>query len=99
VRVRYAKSLGQFADEATTTASIGLPDSAIDLPPLGAAVALMIPREGIRDSFEAQPDTRRPSEVPPGALLGAARQWAAWRAQRIKVEVGNLHQDWPLVKR
>lgn len=99
VRVRYSAPMAQFTDETTTTTTVGLPDTAVDLPPLGAAMAVMIPREGIRDQYEAQPDTRRPAEVPPGALLGAARQWAAWRAARLNIELQNLHSSWPTVKR
>lgn len=72
LRVRYAAALGQLSaqtDDVTTTA--GLRATANDLPPIGAAIRQMMGRDVKRTFLEAQPDTRRAQEVPPGVGQGA----------------------------
>jgi len=79
-------------DLAATT---GLPVTAVDLPPLGVALRLGYPWEARRNYPDAQGDTRRAAEVPPGAVLGGLRGLAALRAARIQAEVGRLAARYP----
>jgi hypothetical protein len=84
----------------TTTASdaqadAGLPATANDIPPMAAAVRLVLPREVARNFFETQGDTRRPSEVPSGANANAAVTWTRLIDQRITKEAQRLHLMWP----
>lgn len=76
-----------LTDNLTTT---GLPTTAYDIPPLGAAMRLMAPREIKRNFTEAQGDSRRSSEVPAGAVANSFRPLGALRAQRIASEAGRL---------
>jgi hypothetical protein len=72
LRVRYASlftEMTALTDDVTTTS--GLRASADDLPPIGAAIREMAGRDIKRSFLEAQPDTRRSSEVPPGAARNA----------------------------
>lgn len=90
IRVYYKSALVPFTaltDNATVT---GLPSSAYDLPPLGAALRLMAGREIKRNLTEAQPDTRRPTEVPPGAVEGSVRNLMLLRQTRIAAEKARL---------
>lgn len=82
IRVWYATlftEMTALTDDVTTTA--GLRASADDLPPIGAAIRQMMSRDVKRTFLEAQPDTRRAQEVPPGAGQGAIqtlrRMWDA----------------------
>lgn len=76
-----------LTDNLTTT---GLPATAWDIPPLGAAMRLMVPREIKRNFTESQSDSRRASEVPAGAVATSFRPIAALRAQRIAAEAARL---------
>jgi hypothetical protein len=72
LRVRYAAPFVQIAslsDDISTT--VGLSYTAQDLPPMGAAIRQMLGRDIKRTFLEAQPDTRRAQEVPPGVAQGA----------------------------
>lgn len=79
-------------DDLTTT---GLPATAWDIPPIGAAMRLMAPREVKRNRTEAQSDTRRATEVPPGAVTNSYRGLALLRDQRIQAEAGRLLSQYP----
>lgn len=73
----------------------GLPARMHDIPPLGAAVRLVMPREIARNQTESQGDSRRAEEVPPGAVANSTRGLAGWRAQRIAAEASLLAQQFP----
>lgn len=77
----------------TTTYSI--PETVIDIITIGAAWRLVSTREVKRNFDEVQGDTRRAEEVPPGANLGAARELARIRQQRINEEASRLSQLYP----
>jgi hypothetical protein len=100
IRVTYAAPFTHFTalgqDIAATT---GLPWTANDLPPMGAAYRLQVVREGQRNFNEAQPAPRRSSEVPPGAQIQAAQGVLAIRRNRIRVEASRLRKAWPTRKR
>ena len=90
-RVTYRSSFQPFAnltDDATTVA--GLSSTMYDLPPLGAMVALVAPREVKRNQIEAEPDSRRGTEVPPGAVMNSVAQVLALRQRRINAEATRL---------
>lgn len=96
LRVKYRAPFASLASLASTVASTGLPDSAVDLPPMGAALRLIAVKEIARNQTEAQPDTRRAGEVPPGAVLGSYRGLAGMRAQRIEEERSRLRAQNPI---
>lgn len=80
---------------STAISTTNLPASAYDILSIGAAYRLSIPREVKRNFEEVQGDTRRASEVPPGANLGAARAMGAYRQSRINAEAARLSQRYP----
>lgn len=80
----------------TDISSSLLPISCYDILSLGAAAALTSPREVRRNFTETQGDTRRASEVPPGANLGGARELMRARQQRINEEAARLSQQYPM---
>lgn len=90
VRVIYRAPFTPLYASDSDVAATGLPPTAWDLPPWGAALRLMAPREIKRNFTENQPDTRRATEVPPGAVAGSYRGIAALRAQRINEEKARL---------
>jgi hypothetical protein len=100
VRVTYAADLGSLAaltDDVQT--ATGLPASANDIPPLGAAARLLAAREARRSSVDAQPEARQAQDVPPGTARSASAQLFALRDRRLKEEAGKLAKDWPSMMR
>lgn len=95
IRVLYRSGFTAPPTLATDLSTTGLPATAWDIPPIGAAMRLVIPREVKRNFTEAATDTRRASEVPPGAVSNSARSLAAWRLQRIQAEAARLSATWP----
>ena len=63
-----------------------------DLPPLGAMVALVAPREVKRNQIDSEPDSRRGTEVPPGAVMNSVAQVLALRQRRINAAATMLKQ-------
>lgn len=99
VRVAYKAPFVRMTaatDDVQTVA--GLPATANDIPPLGAAIRLQAGHESARVAYESQPDTRRPDEVPVGANLQASSGWARLRAQRIDDEMRRLSRRYPMRK-
>lgn len=95
VRVEYASRFTHFAatsDDVTTT---GLPVTAYDLPPLGAALRLSGVRETQRNFNESQGDTRRAGEIPPNAQTAGMRALQLLRDDRIRTEAGLLLRQYP----
>jgi hypothetical protein len=98
LRVRYKSTFGTLsalADDVET--ATGLPATAHDLPPIGAALRLMAGREVKRNFTEAQGDTRRAEEVPPGAVDGSSRGLERLRRTRIADEASRLAAQYPTV--
>ena len=92
-RVTYKQQFTPFVnltDDATTVA--GLSSTMYDLPPLGAMVALVAPREVKRNQIDAAPDSRRATEVPPGAVMNSVAGVLQLRQRRINAEASRLHQ-------
>lgn len=93
-RVRYRARLSPLTaltDDATVT---GLASTALDIPPLGAAVRLMAGRPIGRAETNSQGDTRRADEVRVGEIVQAPAALRALRAERIAAEATRLAQTW-----
>jgi hypothetical protein len=96
IRVVYKASfdpLVNLSDDVEAVA--GLPATMHDLPPMGAAVRLVAPREIRRNFTDSQGDSRRAEEVPPGAVAASMRTVAALRTTRIESEKARLAQAHP----
>lgn len=92
VRVQYAHrfDLTNFTGANDAVAGIGLASSMVDIPPLGAAFRLLAPREAQRSDFQAQGQSRRAEEVPPGSTFQAAAGLKQMRDMRINEEALSL---------
>lgn len=97
IRVNYSTSftsLASLTDDVQTTT--GLPASANVLPPIGAAISLVAPREINRNFTEAQFDPHRLEEIPAGAVLASTRGLQLRRQQLIMAEQAKLTSNWPM---
>lgn len=100
MRITYAAALGALAaltDVVETTT--GIPPSAVDIPPLGAAARILAGREARRSSLDSQPESRQAADVPPGTARSAATQLFALRDRRLKEEAAKLSHRWPTMIR
>lgn len=99
IRVTYRKRFTQVtsADGATDLAtSAGIDREAHDLVALGAAVKLMAGVEVRRSQLNAQPDTRRSEEVPPGAVLQSYTGLVKQYEKRLREERARLARRYPI---
>ena len=71
-----------------------LPSTAIDIPALGAQIKLMEPREIKRNFIEGQPDSRKATDVPPGATNASFRALQMERQARIDSESDRLARQY-----
>lgn len=94
--VLYRTGFGTFDAITDTTEDAGLPDSLLDIVCMGAALRLLVGREVRRNDLAAQGDTRRPTEVPAGAVANSWRGLAALRQQRIGEEAARLAAQYPV---
>ncbi len=100
IRVTYAAALGSLAtltDDVQTVT--GLPATANDIPPLGAAARLLAAREARRSSIDAQPESRSGQDVPPGAPRSGSAYLLTLRDRRLKEEAGKLSREYPTMMR
>ena len=95
ITVLYRSGFTPFAATTDNLTVTGLPTSAFDLPPMGAALRLLVGREIRRNDITSQGDTRRAEEVGPGAEAASMRNLAGLRAQRINEEVSKLNAQYP----
>lgn len=96
IRVLYKTGFSPLTLRSDSAEQVaGLPVSMHDLPPLGAAIRLVAPREIRRNFVEEQGDTRRAEEVPPGAIGGSTRPLQIARQSRIVAEAAKLAQLYP----
>ena len=98
VRVTYAKGTNPLDSLDMEVSSSGLPETAWDIPPLGAAARLAFPMEYRRNLMQSQPDTRRSDETPPGAVLGGARTLRAMFEDRCAQESSRFLQAHPYIR-
>lgn len=76
-----------------------LPLTAIDIPPLGATIALVQPREISRNDMGSQDDARKAQEVPAGAVGNSTVFMAQRRVTRIDEEAQRLYNKYPNQRR
>lgn len=95
VRVLYRSGFSTLPFDTSGATITGLPVTAYDLPPLGAAISCMVGREIKRNFTERQGDTRRAAEVLAGAVGNSYRGLAMRRDQRIQSEMGRLNARYP----
>lgn len=98
IRVKYRAPFGLLTGLTDDVPVVtGLPATATDIPPMGAALRLVVPREIKRNFTEGQPEPRRAEEVPPGAVAQSPRGLVALRQQRIVAEAGRLAAQYPVM--
>ncbi len=98
IRVRYKAPLGtlvNLTDDLVTTTGINA--SAVDLPPIGAAIRLVAGREIKRSFDEAQGEPRRAEETPPQSQLIGMKNLQMLRQARIHAEVSRLQRRYGYV--
>lgn len=100
VRVIYKAPFGALTalDNVVETVA-GISSTAIDIPPLGAAIALLAGRPIKRSFTEAQPDSRRAEEVSVADVINAQRPLMARYEQRVRAEAIRLEAQYPIRKR
>lgn len=98
LHLTYRKGFNQLSNSFSTKASTGMPASTWDIPPIGAAIALMAGREIKRSFVESQGDPRRAAEVTPGASTDSVRSLRLLRQQRITAEAQRLDGFYPIIK-
>lgn len=97
LRVLYKARFVTFANLDVDVTTSGLHSEAWDIPPLGAAVRLVPPRDVKRTFSEAQGESRRGSEVPPGSSRQAVTGVAKIYEDRIAQERTTLQSKYPYV--
>jgi hypothetical protein len=96
IRVRYKAPFAELTALSSDVQTVaGLPASANDIPPLGAAARLVAPREVKRAFTDSQPESRTAAEVPPGANRSAAGTLLQIRDARLHEEAARLNQRYP----
>lgn len=96
VRVLYKAPFVPFSSMEDNILSVsGIPEHLHDLLSIGAAIRLAAPREIKRNFDESQGDTRRASEVPPGANLNSYAGLALQFRQRVVDEKWRLTEMYP----
>ncbi|MBM4407834.1 MAG: hypothetical protein FJ038_04350 [Chloroflexi bacterium] len=83
--------LTAFDDDTELEDDCGVPSTALDIPPLGAAWRVLSTREVARTAIDAQPEPRAAQDVQAGHIIQTARQLKALRDERIGEE-GRLIQ-------
>lgn len=77
----------------------GIPQTAQDIVPMGAALRLAPPREIQRNTTGAQPDPRKAAEVPPNAIQSSANALMGLYQRRIGQERSRLVRSFPQAER
>lgn len=100
IRVRYKAHFAQLANLADNVEVVsGLPESAHDIPPLGAAARLLAHRESKRATIDSQPEPRQAADVGPGTARNAAASLLALRDLRLREEAARLQAQYPTYAR
>ncbi len=87
--------LSATSSSGSVFSDTGIPRTAWDIPPLGAAARLMGVREAKRSFVESEGDSRRAQEVPSGAAARAAAAMLSMLNQRIRSEAMRLQARYP----
>jgi hypothetical protein len=97
VTVSYKAPFTSITNAATARSATGLAATAYDLPPLGAAMALMTTTPIRREFLDAQGTSRMADEVPPGAISASFRDLMGRRRARVEAEAARLVSQYPQV--
>lgn len=96
IRIDYSYPFTTLTALTDVVATVtGLPTTALDIPLLGAAIRLTAGREIRRNFDEWQGETRRASEVPPGANNAASRNLMLLYNRRVIAESNRLQARYP----
>ncbi len=76
----------------------GLPVTANDIPPIGAAIRLVVGREVKRNFIESQPDPRKAPETPPGSVMKSIDGLQSLYLRRIDTEAAKLHRKYATLR-
>jgi hypothetical protein len=95
--VSYKSPLTLITATTDAKSGTGLPSTAYDLPPLGAALALMTTTPIRREFLDAQGMHRRAEEVPPGAISASMRDLRMRREMRVAAESARIAAMYPQV--
>ena len=95
ITVMYKSPFTPIANSTTPLVDVGLATTAYDLPPLGAAMALMTTTPIRREFLDAQGTSRMADEVPPGAISASFRDLMGRRRARVEAESGRLVSQYP----
>jgi len=97
VRVRYKAPFARATTEASDlTTDCFLPATCDDIVETGVMLRMMNAREIKRNFIESQGDTRRPDEVPPGAVRDSSTSLVRLRRERIIAEAARLKAQYPI---
>lgn len=98
LRVTYKAPFYSVASENDNLQNVaGIPASAEDILVIGAQIRLIAPREIRRNFTESQGDTRRPEEVPTGAINQSITNLLRLRRDRIMAEAAKLARQYPII--
>ena len=98
LHLTYRKGFNNLSNSFSTKIATGLPSSAWDIPPIGAAISLMAGREIKRSFVESQGDPRRAAEVTAGTSTSSVNALRLLRQQRITSEKQRLDGFYPIIK-
>ena len=79
-------------------ADLGLTDSMLDIPSLGAAIELLQTTESRRTQISSQGDSRRPDEVPVSSNSAIAGQLQRMYKSRVQEEMSRLVTRLPIYR-
>ena len=97
VRVRYKAPFTRAATESSDlTTDCFLPATCDDIVEYGLMIRMMAAREIKRNFTESQSDTRRPDEVPAGAITNSITNLQRLRRERIIAEAARLKAQFPI---
>jgi len=96
-RVRYKAPFTRASSESSDlTTNCFIPATCDDILEMGVLLRMMAGREIKRNFIEAQGETRRPDEVPPGAVRDSIANIQRLRRERIIAESGRLKAQFPI---
>jgi hypothetical protein len=95
--LHYRARFSAVASKSTDLVSgVGIPDSAVDIVPLGAGIRLIMNREAQRSQITAQTHARGNEDVSPGDNTRVWQLLAVQRGNRLSDERQRLREDWPM---
>jgi hypothetical protein len=79
-------------------ADCGLTENMLDIPPLGAAIELILTTESRRTQIQTQGDSRRPEEVPVSSNISIANSLQREYRARVQEEMARLVTRVPIFR-